>query len=338
MNPRSWLRRKWRSLAGNSGDSTGSLAGLSDDLRQRVEALAQARGESVSDVLTRYKPEVLRRCPKRFSPMIAYLRKAGFEASGIGDGLAYVVLPKGKTIYGYISKPSHVRQYKFVKDLVSPALTAETFFLGLNIATRYLRENFDEPFAFQIKPGDTVVEVGAYVGHLSMWFAESVGAGGRVIAVEMMAQNVQILKKNVLENSMQDIVKVVQGGAWHSRGELVVKSKGMQRSSLASIESLENGEEFKISVNTLDNMLDDLDVSNIDVAFVTANGAEINVLKGFRRYLPKTRAIAIAAPYTTEGKSNAEECASFLSELNFAILPTPNPKLVLAARSQIEET
>jgi FkbM family methyltransferase len=315
---RIWSRLRERSRAG--------------DLAERLSALAGARGEPVAAVMARFDRETLRRCPRRFSSRISRLRGARFESAGVRDGLAYVVLPGGRTLYGFVSRPSHVRQWEYVHDLMPSGLSAETFLLGMDVATRHLRNNAPgSPFALPIARGDTVLEVGAFCGHLSMWFSDQVGPEGRVVAVEMMAENVDVLRRNVRENGARNVT-VIHAGAWHSSGELVLKAQGQQRNSLAQLDRFVKGRGITVRVDTLDHILERCDVSRVDVAFVTVNGAELDALSGFRRWLAKTRSIAISAPYGDHGTSNAPKCATVLREHGFRILPTRNPNLVLAVR------
>ena len=59
-------------------------------------------------------------------------------------------------------------------------------------------------------------------------------------------------------------------------------------------------------------------------------GAEVSALRGFRRYLAKTRSIAVSTPYGEVPGDNARACAALLDEHGFTVLPSPNPNLVLA--------
>lgn len=312
-----------------SSNVSGDLDRQKSNVAERAAALAAIRGEALADVFARYSPDELKRCPKRFSPRINYLRRVEIEDSGVDDDLAWVRI-EGRTVYGEPSKPSHERQYRFVSDLVSPNISAPTFLTAMDVATRYMRNTFETPFEIPIHPGYTVVEVGAFAGHLSLWFADTVGPSGRVVAIEMMPENARILRKNVEANQLEDIVTVIEAGAWSEPGEHLLHTKGLQRASLVEIDSVREGQGMTVPVNTLDNILRQADVDDIDVAFITVNGAEQAVLQGFSHFLTKTRSVAISAPYTSDGSSHPDACARTLKDAGFEIAPSPNPNLVVA--------
>jgi FkbM family methyltransferase len=47
-----------------------------------------------------------------------------------------------------------------------------------------------------VKPRQSVVEVGAHIGYLTMFFSHLVGPGGRVYAFEPGTANLKYLRKN----------------------------------------------------------------------------------------------------------------------------------------------
>jgi FkbM family methyltransferase len=57
-----------------------------------------------------------------------------------------------------------------------------------------------------LRPGDTVIDVGAHVGTLAVPLAAKVGAGGRVVAVEASEAACELLADNVRRNGLEDRV------------------------------------------------------------------------------------------------------------------------------------
>lgn len=62
-----------------------------------------------------------------------------------------------------------------------------------------------EPFltelvANEVRPGDTVLDLGAHIGYYTLFLARLVGSGGRVISVEPDPDNFALLSRNVRLN------------------------------------------------------------------------------------------------------------------------------------------
>ncbi len=60
----------------------------------------------------------------------------------------------------------------------------------------------------QVKTGDVIVDVGANIGYYTVLLADKVGKNGKVYAFEPDKTNFEILKKNIKENNLKNIVAV----------------------------------------------------------------------------------------------------------------------------------
>lgn len=58
-----------------------------------------------------------------------------------------------------------------------------------------------------LRPGDLVVEVGGHIGYITMWFAQLVGAAGRVVVFEPGRNNLPYLRQNVARLANVEIVE-----------------------------------------------------------------------------------------------------------------------------------
>jgi FkbM family methyltransferase len=72
-----------------------------------------------------------------------------------------------------------------------------------------------------IKPGDTVVDVGANVGYYSMLFAKLVGPSGRVVAIEALPKLAEVVKSHARQNHLENI-RVVNVAASDCAGEVTL--------------------------------------------------------------------------------------------------------------------
>mgnify|MGYP006136553301 FL=1 len=60
----------------------------------------------------------------------------------------------------------------------------------------------------KLQKGDVVLEGGAYIGLYAMQISKKVGNTGKVIAVEAIEENFNVLKKNLAVNNITNIIPV----------------------------------------------------------------------------------------------------------------------------------
>ena len=286
---------------------------LSAEELERFNRLCEARGEDADTVARRFDLEAIRKVPRRFSKHMNALRTMQFSEAGVRDGLAYVRLPNGRVFYGYTSRENHRRAYAYVCDSISSVITEDTYLLCLDIAQRYATNFAWPPKEILPPPGGTIVECGAYLGHKTVRFVdEVVGKKGKVLAIEMMPDNVEVLKRNIRENGLDKIVDVLESGVWSQSGALPVKGKGRQRNTLIETEQLNVDREVLARVDTLDAILHEWGQPFVDFMLMTINGAEIEALEGMAKSFDIIRAMFIAAPYEREGRPSSEICRELL--------------------------
>src|ERR1700683_695223 len=73
-----------------------------------------------------------------------------------------------------------------------------------------------------VSAGDTVYDIGANIGYVSLSLAKRVGPNGRVIAFEPVPRNVDLLRKSIEVNSLKNI-KLLDCAASDRCGETVIR-------------------------------------------------------------------------------------------------------------------
>jgi FkbM family methyltransferase len=312
---------------------------LFPDYEEKLRILADIRGEIPEEVFKRFGKKGLKRCPEQFNKHIRNLMKVEFADAGVSGGLPFVVLPNGRVFYGHFSKPNHRRMYEFLRDLIPSKLNEDTFLLGIDITHRYLSNHTWFPSELLPGRGGVIVEVGAYLGHKSIRFIDDVvSTNGRVLAVEMMPDNLEILSKNVKENDLSDCVHIVESGVWNAPGYVTVKGKGRQRNSLVNLEKINVELDIKVKTETLDTILSQWGVFPIDFLMITVNGAEIEVLEGLGKMLDDIKIIFVACPYSTRNDiSNYHSCKKFLEENGCHILDQSSSRRIYAVTARYEK-
>jgi FkbM family methyltransferase len=300
-------------------------------MKAPAERLAEARGESVDQVRKRFSEEEIARCPRRFNRHLAAVRRAKLARTGVRDGLAFVELDSGRVFYSFLSKPNRRNEYKYIADTLSDVITEETYVAAIDVVQRYITDFAWPPDGLVPEGNANIIELGAYLGHKTIRFAEELaGNGGRILAVEMMPENCEVLRRNVVENGFERIIDIRAVGVWRETGTVEIYSKGRQRNSVLPIDKLEDGTRILASVETLDRIIDDWGVSPIDLVFVTVNGAEAQVLEGFHPESRDVQAFFVAAPYTVGERPNSDVCREMLGGKGYTIVDLSNRNRVVA--------
>jgi FkbM family methyltransferase len=75
-----------------------------------------------------------------------------------------------------------------------------------------------EWFRSCVRPGMTVIDVGANVGQMTLELAVLVGAAGKVVSIEPGRGNLALLRRHVSGNGMQDRVEIVEAACAEAHG------------------------------------------------------------------------------------------------------------------------
>jgi len=302
------------------GKGMKCLKRFEPEVRPKLVRVAELRGETPKDVVRKFKKKQINKIPPSILKHTHILLKANFTEAGERDGMPFVRLDNGRLFYGHPSRKQHEREYEFLADKLSPCLSAATYLTAKDVAIRYLREKWYRKDCLP-GAGGTVVEVGAYVGHKTMRFVdEHVTKSGKVLAIEIMPENLPILKRNIADNGMEGVIDVMHCGVWNEPGSLAVKGMGRQRNSLVSIDHLDRDNETTVPTDTLDNILVRWNQPKIDFMIITVNGAEIEVLQGLNKELSRIKVLYIAAHFKRDGKPTRDVCREMLRAKGCTIL------------------
>jgi FkbM family methyltransferase len=168
-------------------------------------------------------------------------------------------------------------------------------------SSRYVPPHLNHP----ITPGQTIVELGAYLGHFSMFLAQSTGPTGRVLAVEFIPENYTVLKQNLAKN-FPEIGTAVHCGVWSENGTRPAYRHMLQANSFTPHSLTGEYSPVEVPCKTVDTLLEEQGIDEVDLMVVTINGTELEAFKGMTQSLPKIKAFAIAARYG-EGDENRTE-------------------------------
>ena len=245
--------------------------------------------------------------------------------SGIStEGIPFVELNSGRIFYGYPPTPRQRYFYRiFIDRNTKVRLKEECINVAWDIVKRYLEPTSREEYLGQgkfygFKAGNIVVEVGAYIGYFTMRASELVGRSGRVVAIEAINDNFELLKKNVEANSLEN-VSIIPKGAWSSTCTLrFYRHNRQEASAIPTVVTSQN--EISVPCDTVDNILKSLDINKLDFVRIQVNGAEKEVLNGMTEILKHFPKLLIAANYKINRQKSWMEIERFLKCKGYSTL------------------
>ncbi len=177
--------------------------------------------------------------------------------------------------------------------------------------------------AFKIKPGDVIVDAGAYCGLTAHLFGKAVGPTGRVIAIEADGGNFAAMVENLGRNGPANVTPV-RSAIWTEAGEIQFHAEGNMGSAIAE---LYPGKINKISVpaDTLMGICNGLNLDRVDHVKMDIEGSEYKVLPACTDFIARFRPdFVVEAHYEASGLPvNVEKLQSFFTGLGYDMKRLP---------------
>jgi FkbM family methyltransferase len=134
-----------------------------------------------------------------------------------------------------------------------------------------------------VSAGDTVYDIGANIGYVSLSLAKSVGPSGRVIAFEPVPKNVDSFRENIRINHLTN-VQLLESAASDQFGEAVIRiAENLSTASLVWHRNDASATELTIRTVQIDQLVESGDLGYPRFVKIDVEGAEGSVLKGMRR-------------------------------------------------------
>lgn len=169
----------------------------------------------------------------------------------------------------------------------------------------------------EVRPGDSIADVGAFLGFYTFAFAKRAARGGRVVAFEPDHLNAAFLKNISRRYKLSIKPEIIGCAVGEKRQRLKFDSQGSFTSDVISSGRLK-GESKEVECVSLDEFFGD---EKLDIAKIDVEGYEEKVLLGARNILMRKngypRAIFIEVhPYAWNNYGTTDE--AILSLLRFA--------------------
>lgn len=152
-------------------------------------------------------------------------------------------------------------------------------------------------------PGDTIIDVGAGIGEDAVVFSKLVGPTGRVVAIEAHPATFACLKETIARSGLENVL-AVQCAIADREGML---SMSDDNEHLAN-SMLKSGGGIDVPAKTLDALLAELGIEQVDLLKMNIEGAERPALAGMTRSASSIRKAAISChDFVADGGSGGDE-------------------------------
>ena len=167
--------------------------------------------------------------------------------------------------------------------------------------------NFEEDVRtlFQPKPNQIVIDVGAHIGFYTLIACRLIEPNGRVISIEPDESNLIVLKKNVAVNKFKNVVVLpVALGCTTNRKKfyagVMPTGSSFYPTNARALYKVRAVKEIKTV--TLDSLLDELKIRDVDWIKIDVENMDLDVLRGGKFFLKnskKAKIILEASSYKT---------------------------------------
>lgn len=199
--------------------------------------------------------------------------------------VAYSLIPTPAT--GSMRKAA-LKQHASWKYLFTPNLVTLPF---LAVHT-FIFEQYRIPGIAEVRPGQTVVDVGATYGDTAIFFSEAMRNEGTILAVEPMQENLAYLRRNLLLHGCQNVEAIPMALA-SKEGTQAANVDGTPTTVFRFCETEATGAQ-EIRLTTLDKLAG---TRKIDFVKADIEGAELELILGAKDVIRRDKPTFALALY-----------------------------------------
>lgn len=166
-------------------------------------------------------------------------------------------------------------------------------------------------FASIVRPGMTVIDVGANAGYYTILFGDAVGRNGRVVAVEPVPSTVALLRQSVALNGLSSYTRIVDVALGKDPQGQVCMMVPEGEPKNATVVSHDRPGSFRVPSTNLDTLARDLALDRVDLIKIDAEGAEEAIVAGMSEVLARYRP-SVLLEFNAARSHNATDFVAFL--------------------------
>ncbi len=142
-----------------------------------------------------------------------------------------------------------------------------------------------------VAAGDTVYDIGAHIGYVSLSLAKRVGPKGSVIAFEPVPRNADLLRRNVAVNGLENI-RLLDVAASDQRGETHIRmGKNPSMASMVWHKNDPSVTDMVVRTVAIDDLVEAGDLKHPRFVKIDVEGAEGFALRGMRRTVAASKPV-----------------------------------------------
>lgn len=152
----------------------------------------------------------------------------------------------------------------------------------------YYRKNMERLLQDVARESCVAFDCGANIGMYSLRLAQSVGAGGKVIAIEPHAVARSRLEANIHLNGFRDRITVLPCALSAACGTTTFHYPPPTHANQGNASLYRKGDDWlaqEVEVKTIDRIAEELGLSRVDIIRCDVQGEELNALKGGERVI-----------------------------------------------------
>lgn len=280
-------------------------------VKANLQAVAELRGETPEEAAEQIAVNLLRTVPRIVRNFRVDFDELDIAECGFDAGHPWLRTTSGRFFYDYPASSRDVLYYLLFRDQIPEQITVETFGLATNVIRRYLNGTNNVPDGSRV-----VVDAGCYIGFKPIAYADKVGPEGKVIAIEMMPDNYDLLCRNVEANDLFDRIVTVNSALSDRTGTVVARRLHKQAATIADADQLAGfGEDSEVQMDTLANVFDrTIPDRDVDFLNVQVNGNELAALEGLGSWAKRVKAFSVTSPYTRDGARLREQVIEWFKD------------------------
>jgi len=179
-------------------------------------------------------------------------------------------------------------------------------------------------FIQQIKPGDTVIEVGANCGYYTLLAASLVGPAGKVYAFEANSDLCELLFKSIEINGFLDRCEVVNKAVSNKEGILTLSKlkEHLGSSSVAysftgknTARQHDSTEQVNVESISLDTFMSQRRIHNVDFIKIDAEGSEPFIFEGSQATFDRVPSLAVIFEFALNAFQKIKDPAEYFANL-----------------------
>ncbi len=156
-----------------------------------------------------------------------------------------------------------------------------------NFLRRILMRRIGLSFYGLANKGDTVVQGGCFMIETVAKWSDVVGKDGKVIIIEISKENIDILRYDIKRRSLNNVI-LVHSGVWDKKEEKELSISESSHLSMLNNTKISSKiltkEDFVgtdvVTVDSIDHILEELNITKVNVVNLTISGAEREALRG----------------------------------------------------------